>query len=149
LLGFVNISLIVEPEPLLAPVMLPVIVPTVQLNVLDIVAVKLIFGLVPLQVLTDAALVTDGTWLKVIATSSVDAVQGLLEIVHLKVYVCPATPLKFVVELFVLAKDPPVPDTILHKPVPIEGVLAASVTVVNPQVAVPVWSGPAFAVVGL
>ena len=36
----------------------------------------------------------------------------------------------------------------LHAPVPTVGVLPARVTEVNPQVADPVWSGPAFEVVG-
>jgi len=44
---------------------------------------------------------------------------------------------------------PPVPDIILQLPVPIVGVLAASVTVVNPQVNELVWSGPASAVEGI
>ena len=37
---------------------------------------------------------------------------------------------------------------ILHEPDPTPGVLAASVTVVNPQVNISVWSGPALAAVG-
>ncbi|MBI3365435.1 MAG: hypothetical protein HY033_11050 [Ignavibacteriae bacterium] len=47
------------------------------------------------------------------------------------------------------ANDPPDPLTTLHPPVPTDGVFPARVTVVNPQVAAPVWSGPAFAVVGV
>jgi hypothetical protein len=43
---------------------------------------------------------------------------------------------------------PPVPETILHAPVPIVGAFAARVTDVSPQVAAPVWSGPAAAAVG-
>ena len=43
---------------------------------------------------------------------------------------------------------PPVPLMILHAPVPTIGVLAASVTVVIPQVVEPVWSVPAAATVG-
>ena len=37
----------------------------------------------------------------------------------------------------------------LHAPVPTVGVFPASVTEVNPQVADPVWSTPALAVVGV
>ena len=43
---------------------------------------------------------------------------------------------------------PPVPDWILHIPVPTDGLFPAKVTLVNPQVDDPVWSTPAFAVVG-
>lgn len=50
----------VEPEPALAPEMLPVMVPTVHVNVLGVLVVKAIFGLVPLQILNVAALVTNG-----------------------------------------------------------------------------------------
>ena len=68
LLGLVNTWLIVAPEPLLAPVMAPVIVPMVQVKVLAALAVKAIFGLVPLQVLAVAALVTVGDGSRVIVT---------------------------------------------------------------------------------
>ena len=69
-----------------------------------------------------------------------DAVHGLLEIVHLKVYADPATPVKVEVGLAALLNDVPVtlPITMLHAPVPIVAVFAASVTVVNPHVAEPV-----------
>jgi hypothetical protein len=60
LLGLVSTWLMEEPEAALAPVMPPVIVPIVQLNVLGALAVKLIFGPVPLQVLAVAELVTAG-----------------------------------------------------------------------------------------
>jgi hypothetical protein len=53
------------------------------------------------------------------------------------------------VGLLGVATVPPVPDTIVHAPVPITGVLAARVTVVRPHVAAPVWSGPALAIVGV
>ena len=43
---------------------------------------------------------------------------------------------------------PPVPLTILHAPVPAVGAFAANVTCVKPHVVAPVWSVPAFAVVG-
>ena len=44
---------------------------------------------------------------------------------------------------------PPVPLTMLHAPAPTVGVLPARVIEVNPQVADPVWSSPALAVVGV
>ena len=65
MLELVNISLIVVPEPLFAPVMPPVIVPTVQINVLAALAVKLMLGLVPLQVVLVFKVVTDGIGLTV------------------------------------------------------------------------------------
>ena len=36
----------------------------------------------------------------------------------------------------------------LHDPVPAEGVFPASVVLVSPHIVAPVWSAPAFAVVG-
>jgi hypothetical protein len=44
--------------------------------------------------------------------------------------------------------DPPDPLTVLHDPVPAVGVLPASVVLVRLQSVDPVWSVPAFAVVG-
>jgi hypothetical protein len=88
-----------------------------------------------------------GLRLNVISTSSVD-VQGALVIVHLKAYAVPAVPLNIVVGLDAETKLPPAPLIILHAPVPRAGVLAASVTLVNPQVAAPAWSVPALEVVG-
>jgi hypothetical protein len=55
----------VAPEELLAPVMLPVIVPIVHAKLLGALAVNAIFGPVPLQVLAVAALVTAGLGLTV------------------------------------------------------------------------------------
>ncbi len=52
--------MIVVPEPALAPVIPPVMVPMVQPNVLAALAVKLILGPVPLQVLAVLAVVTRG-----------------------------------------------------------------------------------------
>ena len=60
----------------------------------------------------------------------------------------PGCPLKVVVGLLGLAKTPLEPPTSVHMPVPDVGVLAARVTVESPQVAVPVWSGPALATGG-
>jgi hypothetical protein len=64
LLKLVRVWLIVPPEPLLAPVILPTIVPIVQVKLLGVLAVNAIFGPVPLQILT-GALVTDGFGLTV------------------------------------------------------------------------------------
>jgi hypothetical protein len=79
-----------------------------------------------------------GLRLNVTTTSLVDAVQGLFDMVHLKVYVVPAMPVKVDVALAGVVTVPPVPDIILHAPVPTDGTLPASVTLVNPQVAAPV-----------
>ena len=57
-------------------------------------------------------------------------------------------PLNVDVELEGLVIVPPVPEIILQAPVPAEGVLPARVTEVKPQLAAPVWSGPALAAVG-
>jgi hypothetical protein len=74
LLGLTNTSLIVLPDPALAPVMPPVIVPTVQVNVLAALAVRAILGLVLLQVENALAVVTTGLGLTV--TVIVYAVPG-------------------------------------------------------------------------
>jgi hypothetical protein len=76
--------------------------------------------------------------LKVIFTSSVDGVHGALVIVHLKTYAVPATPVKVLVGLAGVVTVPPIPDVIVHAPVPTAGVLAARVTVVKPHVVAPV-----------
>jgi len=47
-------------------------------------------------------------------------------------------PVNVDIGLDAFANEPPVPDKILHKPVPNEAVLAARVTVVNPHVEAPV-----------
>jgi hypothetical protein len=60
LLGLVSTWLMVLPEPALAPVIPPVMVPIVQENVLDVLAVNAIFGDVPLHILAVAAFVTTG-----------------------------------------------------------------------------------------
>jgi hypothetical protein len=57
--------LIEPPEPALAPVIPPVIVPIVHAKVLGAVAAKAILGPVPLQIETDAGLVTAGVGLTV------------------------------------------------------------------------------------
>jgi hypothetical protein len=60
LLGLFKTSLMVEPLPAVAPVMLPVIVPTVHANVAGVLEVRAIFGLVALQIVSVPALVTTG-----------------------------------------------------------------------------------------
>ena len=85
---------------------------------------------------------------KVIVTSSVDAVHGLLLIVHLSTYVVPAVPEKVLVGLDGVVIFPPVPDIMLHDPVPIVGEFPASVVLVSPHIEAPTWSAPAIAVVG-
>jgi hypothetical protein len=59
-LGLVSTWLIVAPLPAVAPLMLPVMVPTVQLNVLGVVADNAMFGFPPLQILVLAGLVIAG-----------------------------------------------------------------------------------------
>jgi len=44
--------------------------------------------------------------------------------------------------------DPPDPLTMLHDPEPVTGVLPARVVLISPHMVSPVWSAPAFAVVG-
>jgi hypothetical protein len=58
--------LIVPPDPALAPVMPPTIVPIVHVNVLGALAVSVIFGPVALHVEAVAAFVTAGRGLTVI-----------------------------------------------------------------------------------
>ena len=57
--------MITDPDPALAPVIPPVIVPTVHVNVLGADAVKLIFGPVPLHVEAELAVVITGVGLTV------------------------------------------------------------------------------------
>ena len=59
----------------------------------------------------------------------------------------PNVPVNVAAGLVLSEKLPPAPLIIVQVPVPIAGVLAASVAVVTPQRLV--WSGPAAAVVGL
>ena len=54
-----------DPDPILAPVMLPLIVPKVQTKVLGTLAVKAIFGPDPLQVVAVGAVVITGIGLTV------------------------------------------------------------------------------------
>ena len=59
-LGLFNVWEIVDPLPALAPVMLPVIVPTVHVNVLAALAVNAMLVAVPLQIVAVLAVVTTG-----------------------------------------------------------------------------------------
>jgi hypothetical protein len=61
----VNVWLIVEPELAEAPVMPPVLVPSVHANVLVAVALRLIFGPVPLHIAAVVVVVTAGKGLTV------------------------------------------------------------------------------------
>jgi hypothetical protein len=60
LLGLVNVWLIVVPDPALAPVIPPLIVPIVHAKLLGALAVSAMFGLVALQVAAVAGFVTTG-----------------------------------------------------------------------------------------
>jgi hypothetical protein len=86
-----------------------------------------------------------GVACSVITTSSVDGAQGAFVIDQRKVYTVPAAPVKAEVGLDGVVTVPPAPETMLHDPVPTVAALAAKVTL-PPQT---VWSGPAFATVGL
>ena len=79
-----------------------------------------------------------GAWLKVILTSSVDAVHGPLLMVHLNTYAVPAIPVNVLTGFAGVVTVPPKPLTILHAPVPTNGVFPASVAVVKPHIADPV-----------
>jgi hypothetical protein len=61
LLGLFNTWLIILPDPAAAPVIPPVIVPNVQLNVLGIVADKDIFASAPLQITAVGGLIMAGS----------------------------------------------------------------------------------------
>jgi hypothetical protein len=63
--GLVSVWLIKLPAPELAPVIPPVIVPTVHVKLLGVLAVSEIFGLVPVHIDIAAGLVTTGVGLTV------------------------------------------------------------------------------------
>jgi hypothetical protein len=65
LLGLVNVWAIVAPDPAVAPVMLPVIVPIVHVNVLGAVAASAILVAVALHIVAVLAVVTAGVGLTV------------------------------------------------------------------------------------
>jgi hypothetical protein len=60
LLGLVSVWLMMFPDPLLAPVMPPLIAPIVHVNELGALAVNAMFGLVPVQIAVAGAFVTAG-----------------------------------------------------------------------------------------
>src|ERR1019366_6881322 len=95
---------------------------------------------------SEPAFAVVGVALLVSIISSVDAVQGLFEIVHLNVELVPrGTPVTVEVgEAGVVMEA--IPLTILHAPVPTAAVFPASVKFPLLQLA---WSRPAFAVVGV
>ena len=126
---------IVPPTPL---TMLQVPVPITAMLPANVADVPQIFWFGP-------ALATVGFAVKVITTSSVEATQGELEMVHLNVYVVPAVPVNADVGLLGVVMVPPAPLIMLQVPVPITAVFAAKVADV-PQM---FWSGPALATVGL
>ena len=65
LLGLFKVCAIVDPLPALAPVIPPVIVPTVHVNVLAADAVRAMFVAVPLQIVAVFDVVTTGVGLTV------------------------------------------------------------------------------------
>jgi hypothetical protein len=65
LLGLLSVCAIVAPDPAVAPVMPPVTVPTIQVNVLAALAVKAILVAVLLQIAAVLAVVTAGVGLTV------------------------------------------------------------------------------------
>ena len=71
-------------------------------------------------------------------TSSEDAVQGELVMVQRSTYVVPAVPLNALVGFDGAVMVPPDPLTMLHDPVPAEGVLPARVALVRPHMTEPV-----------
>ena len=78
--------MIVEPLPALAPVIPPVIVPTVQVNVLAALAVKLMFGLVLLQIAAVLAVVTAGVGFTVTVIGYGDPPQLPVVLVGVTIY---------------------------------------------------------------
>jgi hypothetical protein len=64
-LGLFNIWLITAPVPAVAPVIPPVTVPIVHVNVLGVLAVRLMLGLPPLQILVAGGVVIEGIGLTV------------------------------------------------------------------------------------
>jgi len=71
-LGFTSTWLMTLPDPLLAPVIPPTILPTVQLNVLGVLDVNTILNVPPLQIAAGGAFVTSGVGLTVTSTVSTD-----------------------------------------------------------------------------
>jgi hypothetical protein len=147
----VKVCAIVLPDPAVCPVTDPVTVPIVQLKVApDGVLVRAMLVVPSLQIAVGETGSTTGFGLIVTTTSLVDAVQGEFEIVHRNVY-APAPPagVNVAVGFEVLLNwvlNVLGPLTTDHCPVPVPGLLAASVAFVPTH---NVWSGPAFDAVGL
>jgi hypothetical protein len=59
-LGLFSTWLITDPVPAVAPVIPPLTVPIVHANVLGVLAVRLMFGFPPLQILVAGGVVIDG-----------------------------------------------------------------------------------------
>ena len=74
------------PDPALAPVIAPVMVPMVHAKLLDVLAVKLIFGPEPLHVLEVAELVTKGVGFTVIVIGNAAPTHPLLVEVGVTLY---------------------------------------------------------------
>lgn len=68
MLGLVSVCAMVEPDPAVAPVMLPVIVPIVQVKVLGAVAASAMLVAVPLHIAAVLAVVTTGRGFTVTVT---------------------------------------------------------------------------------
>ena len=73
--------MIVLPDPELAPVIPPVIIPTDQVNVLGIEAFNDIFGPIPLQIIAVLAVVTTGAgWTKTVIVNGVPTQEPVTEV---------------------------------------------------------------------
>src|SRR6266540_1389536 len=109
LLGFVNVWLIVVPEPALAPVIPPVMVPMVQLNVLAALAVKLILVEAPLQMDFVAAVVTAGLGFTVtVIVKALPAHEPAVEVGVTRYCTVPAVELLGLVNVWlIVAPEPP------------------------------------------
>jgi hypothetical protein len=83
--GLFNVWLMVDPEPAVAPVMLPEIVPIVQVNVLGTLAASEMFGLVALQIAAVEGFVTTGVGFTV--TVMVYGAPGQLPVVEVGVII--------------------------------------------------------------
>jgi hypothetical protein len=98
--------LIVAPEPELAPVIPPVIVPIVHVKLLGALDVKAIFGPAPLQVLAVAELVTVGVGLTVtVIVKGLPAHEPDVEVGVTRYSTVPATALLGLVSVWLIA-DP-------------------------------------------
>jgi uncharacterized protein Usg len=131
--GFVRTWLIVLPEPLLAPLINPVIVPIVQVKVLGVLAVKAIFGLVPLQVLAVLAVVTEGKGFTVIIILyGVPAQNPVIEVGVTRYSTVPAVALLgFVSTWLIVPPEPADAPVILPTIVPIVQVNVLGALAVN------------------